>query len=180
MACCICLFTHAATLLLLLSADDLSVAMCLIYARVRVSARCMHLLKSSSVDVLVQYLLVVCMKKEEKAKCMRRTDGGAVKSPGENLKRLGRTGSATAACSAGHEMNGAWPGVGRAFIYQRREERSGAAVVSWFESAWMDGVGEHNSYVFGSLSSFFSPVVQCVQHQIDRYSGLSYWQCSTD
>jgi hypothetical protein len=29
------------------------------------------------------------MKKEEKAKCMRRTDGGAVKSPGENLKRLG-------------------------------------------------------------------------------------------
>lgn len=77
-------------------------------------------------------------------------------------------------------MNGAWPGVGRAFIHQRREERSGAAVVSWFESAWMDGVGEHNSYVFGSLSSFFSPVVQCVQHQIDRYSGLSYWQCSTD
>lgn len=28
-------------------------------------------------------------EKEEKAKCMRRTDGGAVKSPGENLKRLG-------------------------------------------------------------------------------------------
>jgi hypothetical protein len=85
-ACCICLFTDAATLLLL-SADDLSVAMCLIYARVRVSARCMHLLKSSSVDVLVPSCCV--HEKEEKAECMRWTDGGAVKSPGENLKRLG-------------------------------------------------------------------------------------------
>lgn len=83
-------------------------------------------------------------------------------------------------CSrAGHEMNGAWPGVGRAFIHQRREEvRCCSGFLVWIR---MDGWRWRAQQLrFRQPFQFFSPVVQCVQHQIDRYSGLSYWQCSSD